>query len=116
MTRATDRSVDAVAATPAPYALEVDDLSGPMERPILRHVSLTVGAGETLVVVGAMHSGKSLFLRLILGLQRARHGRVAIDGSPFDAAAPNEDHLRRLRRKVGVVFDSSALVSRLTLL
>ena len=116
MTRAADRSVDAVAAAPARYALEVHDLSGPMERPVLRHVSLTVGAGETHVVVGAMHSGKSLLLRLILGLQRARHGRVAIDGSPFDAAAPNEDHLRRLRPRVGVVFDSSALVSRLTLL
>jgi phospholipid/cholesterol/gamma-HCH transport system ATP-binding protein len=57
----------------------------------------------------------SLLLRLILGLQRSQHGTVTIDGTSFDAARPNEDELRRIRRDVGVVFDSSALVSRLSL-
>ena len=42
-------------------------------------------------VLGPMHSGKSLLLRLILGLERAEHGTVTIDGSSFDAARPNED-------------------------
>jgi ABC-type transporter Mla maintaining outer membrane lipid asymmetry ATPase subunit MlaF len=63
-----------------------------------------------------MHSGKSTLLRLVLGLDRAVSGKISIDGSAFDAAYPNEDRLRHLRRRVGVVFDSSALVSRLTLL
>lgn len=95
-------------------ALDVRDLTGPAGTAVLRHVSLTVPRGATHVVLGTIHSGKSLLLRLILGLQRAQHGTVIIDGHAFDAAHPNEDELRRLRRRVGVVFDSSALVSRLS--
>jgi ABC-type transporter Mla maintaining outer membrane lipid asymmetry ATPase subunit MlaF len=97
-------------------ALSVSELTGPAGRVVLHDVSLSVPRGATHVVIGAMHSGKSLLLRLVLGLKRASRGRVSIAGDSFDAAMPNEDELRRLRRRVGVVFDSSALVSRLTLL
>lgn len=97
-------------------ALRVDDLAGPRGRPVLDHVSLTVPAHGLHIVLGAIHSGKSLLLRLVLGLQPAQHGTVGIAGVTFDAAAPNEDELRRVRPRVGVVFDRSALVSRLTLL
>lgn len=100
----------------APAALQVDDLTGPRGANVLRHVSLSVPRGGSHVVLGPIHSGKSTLLRLLLGLDRAASGKVAIDGSAFDAAYPNEDQLRHLRRRVGVVFDSSALVSRLTLL
>ena len=82
----------------------------------MRQVSLTVPRGGTHIVLGPMHSGKSLLLRLLLGLQRSEHGAVTIDGISFDAAAPNDDQLARVRRRVGVLFDSSALVSRLTML
>jgi ABC-type transporter Mla maintaining outer membrane lipid asymmetry ATPase subunit MlaF len=98
------------------YALEVRGLTGPAVAPVLHDLSLAVRRRSTHVVLGAMHSGKSLLLRLILGLQRSERGTVAIDGASFDAARPNDDELRRLRRRVGVVFESSALVSRLTLL
>jgi phospholipid/cholesterol/gamma-HCH transport system ATP-binding protein len=97
-------------------ALEVQDLTGPAGSPIMRHVSLTVPRGGTHIVLGPMHSGKSLLLRLLLGLQRSEHGTVTIDGTSFDAAAPNDEQLARVRRRVGVLFDSSALVSRLTML
>ena len=97
-------------------ALEVQDLTGPAGSPIVRHVSLTVPRGGTHIVLGPMHSGKSLLLRLLLGLQRSEHGTVTIDGISFDAAAPNDEQLARARRRVGVLFDSSALVSRLTML
>jgi ABC-type transporter Mla maintaining outer membrane lipid asymmetry ATPase subunit MlaF len=100
----------------APLALEVVGLTGPVDAPILRDVSLAVRRGGTHVLLGPMHSGKSLLLRLVLGLQRARRGTVTIGGVTFDAALPNDDALRRARRGAGVVFDSSALVSRLTLL
>lgn len=104
------------AATPDAFALEVRDLTGPADAPVIHGVSLSVPRGGTHVVLGSIHSGKSLLLRLILGLQRSRHGTVTIDGTSFDAATPNENELRRLRRRVGVVFERSALVSRLTLL
>ena len=100
----------------APEALCIDDVTGPGGAPVLRHVSLSVPRGGSHVVLGPMHSGKSTLLRLVLGLERAVSGRVTIDGSTFDAARATEDQLRQVRRRVGVVFDTSALVSRLTLL
>ena len=109
-------SPPASAVLPTGPALAVDGLTGPVGTPLLHDISLTVARGETHVVLGAMHSGKSLLLRLLLGLQRSEHGTVVLDGTSFDATAPNEEALRRVRRRVGVVFDSSALVSRLTLL
>ncbi len=96
--------------------LDVRELTGPVESPVLHDVSLAVPRGGTHVVLGSSHSGKSVLLRLILGLQRAGRGAVTIDGTAFDAAAPNENVLRHVRRRVGVVFESSALVSRFTLL
>jgi len=110
---------DAGGLTPnasATTALGVDDVTGPRGAPLLRHVSLSVPRGGSHVVLGPMHSGKSTLLRLVLGLDRAMSGRVTIDGSTFDAARATEDQLRHVRRRVGVVFDNSALVSRLTLI
>lgn len=96
--------------------LDVRDLTGPADHAVLRDVSIAVPRGATHVVLGAIHAGKSLLLRLILGLERAKRGTVAIDGEAFDAARPDDAAVRRARRHVGVVFDSSALVSRLSLL
>jgi phospholipid/cholesterol/gamma-HCH transport system ATP-binding protein len=98
------------------HALVVEALTGPVGTPIIRDVTLAVPSSGTHVVLGAMHTGKSLMLRLILGLQRSQHGMVTIDDTTFDMARPNEAALAQARRRVGVVFDSSALVSRLTLL
>jgi ABC-type transporter Mla maintaining outer membrane lipid asymmetry ATPase subunit MlaF len=97
-------------------ALGVRDLTGPLGTNVLRHVSFSIPRGGSHVLLGPMHAGKSLLLRLILGLARAEQGEISIAGSVFDARRPNEEELRRIRRNVGVVFDSSALVSRLTLL
>jgi len=97
-------------------ALVVDGLTGPAGSPVLHDISLEVPRGSTHVILGPMHSGKSLLLRLLLGLQRSERGTVVLAGTSFDAAAPNEEMIRPARRHVGVVFDSSALVSRLTLL
>jgi ABC-type transporter Mla maintaining outer membrane lipid asymmetry ATPase subunit MlaF len=99
----------------APLALDVRGLTGPARTPVLRDVSLSVPRAGVHVVLAPMHSGKSLLLRLLLGLERAETGTVVVDGLAFDAAHPNENDLQRVRRRVGVVFDSSALVSRLTL-
>ena len=98
------------------YALEVAGLTGPAGRTVIRDVTLRVRRGGTHVVLGHMHAGKSILLRMILGLERAQMGTVTIDGMAFDAARPNERALADIRKRVGVVFDSSALVSRLTLL
>ena len=95
-------------------ALEVHDLSGPDGDPVLRNVSLLVERNETHVVFGPIHSGKSLLMRHILGLERAQSGTVTVDGETFDAARPSDDELRSIRRRIGVVFEGSALLSRMS--
>ena len=87
--------------------------AGPVE--ILRGISLTVKAGETLGLVGPSGSGKSSLLMLMGGLERATGGRVEALGQ--DLGALNEDGLARFRRgKMGVVFQNFHLIPTMTAL
>jgi phospholipid/cholesterol/gamma-HCH transport system ATP-binding protein len=97
-----------------PAALEVLGLTGPAGARILFDVTLRVPAGETHVVLGPIHSGKSMLLRHLVGLERATEGTLAVGGERFDARAPSDDDLARLRRRVGAVFEGSALFSRMS--
>lgn len=82
---------------------------------ILHGISLEVGRGETLGLVGPSGSGKSSLLMLMGGLERATGGTVATLG--FDLTAMDEDALARLRRdKMGVVFQSFHLIPTMTAL
>ena len=47
---------------------------------VLRGVDLTVGTGESVVVIGGSGSGKSVLLKCILGLMRPESGSIRIDG------------------------------------
>ncbi|WP_416176745.1 ABC transporter ATP-binding protein [Dialister sp.] len=76
-------------------------------RRILNDVSLTVGDGETMVILGASGSGKSTLLKLIIGLLRPTSGEVMVDGK--DMAKLSEKELNRERRHMGFVFQYSAL-------
>ena len=87
--------------------------AGPVE--ILRGISLTVKAGETLGLVGPSGSGKSSLLMLMGGLERATGGRVEALGQ--DLGVLNEDGLARFRRgKMGVVFQNFHLIPTMTAL
>ena len=87
--------------------------AGPVE--ILRGISLTVKAGETLGLVGPSGSGKSSLLMLMGGLERATGGRVEALGQ--DLGTLNEDGLARFRRgKMGVVFQNFHLIPTMTAL
>ena len=87
--------------------------SGPVE--ILRGISLTVKAGETLGLVGPSGSGKSSLLMLMGGLERATSGTVQALGQ--DLGALNEDGLARFRRgRMGVVFQNFHLIPTMTAL
>ncbi len=82
---------------------------------ILRGISLSVGKGETLGLVGPSGSGKSSLLMLMGGLERASRGRVSALGQ--DMTALNEDGLARFRRgRMGVVFQSFHLIPTMTAL
>lgn len=64
--------------------------------------------------MGPIHAGKTMLMRHIVGLERAETGSIRIDGETFDTSTATESTLKRMRIRVGVVFEGSALVSRLS--
>ena len=87
--------------------------AGPVN--ILRGVTLSVGKGETLGLVGPSGSGKSSLLMLMGGLESATGGSVTALGA--DLTAMDEDALARFRRDhMGVVFQSFHLIPTMTAL
>ena len=82
---------------------------------ILRGISLEVGRGEALGLVGPSGSGKSSLLMAIAGLERVDAGTVEIDGE--DLARLDEDALAEFRgRRIGIVFQSFHLIPTMTAL
>lgn len=77
------------------------------DRVILDHVDLTIHDGETLAVLGGSGAGKSTILRLIIGLQKPTSGHILVDG--VDITELSEDEFNVVRRKMGMVFQYSAL-------
>ncbi len=75
-------------------------------------VSISVGQGEILGVVGASGSGKSTLVRTIALLERPTSGRVVLDGQ--DLTALSEKDLRGARRRLGNVFQSANLLDNRT--
>ena len=76
-------------------------------------VSFTAGEGETLALLGASGSGKSVTLRCIAGVERPDRGRVVLDGMTlFDSAA--HINLPPQKRRVGYLFQNYALFPHMT--
>jgi phosphonate transport system ATP-binding protein len=80
----------------------------------LSGVSLTVGRGEIVVLLGLSGSGKSTLLRHINGLEKPSAGRVVSLG--HDVAQEKGRDLRRLRGRIGFIFQQFELVGPLTVL
>lgn len=100
---------------PRPPVLRVRDLVvgfGP--RTILDHVTLDVQAGEILGLVGGSGSGKSVFLRTIIGLLPKRGGSIEIMGQNLDQL--DDADRQKVQQRCGVLFQQGALFSSLTVL
>ncbi len=97
---------------PAPGGRAEADAENP---PVLRGVSLTVGAGDRLAVVGPSGSGKSTLLNIMGTLDRPTSGRVLLEGT--DLAGLDEEALAEVRRRrIGFVFQLHHLLPQCTAL
>jgi phosphonate transport system ATP-binding protein len=75
-------------------------------------IDLTVQRGEFVVLIGLSGSGKSTLLRCVNRLVEPTSGRVVFDGTDVTAASGAE--LRRIRRRIGMIFQQFNLVRRLS--
>jgi len=76
------------------------------------HIDLDVYRGEVIAIVGGSGSGKSVLLRSIVGLMRPNSGTVEVLGQ--DVLAMNENDMRYLQMRWGVLFQDGALFSSQT--
>jgi len=79
---------------------------------VLNGISLSVKRGETLAVLGRSGTGKSVLLRLVIGLEKPDSGSVRIYGQ--DIAGLALDQLGEIRKKMGFLFQHAALYDSLT--
>ena len=94
-------------------AVAVEDLRKSFgSQKVLNGISLTVSRGETLAVLGRSGTGKSVLLRLIIGLEKPDSGSVLIHAQ--DIAGLALDQLGEIRMKMGFLFQHAALYDSLT--
>ncbi len=82
-------------------------------RTVLNSVSFSLTPGEALCILGRSGTGKSVTLKLMIGLLKADSGQVIIQGQ--DIEPMDEDALSRVRRKMGYMFQNAALFDSFTL-
>ena len=90
-------------------SLELRDVSfryGDREPWILRHVNLTVPAGQSIAITGPSGSGKTTLLKVLLGLLEPEEGEVRYGGMPMRQLG-----LRNVRRQIGTVMQEDVLLT-----
>jgi len=79
---------------------------------VLNRVSFSVPKGKTTVIAGGSGQGKSVTLKLVLGLMKPDSGQIFVSGK--DVTRMSGEGLRRLRTKFGVLFQGAALFDSLS--
>jgi phospholipid/cholesterol/gamma-HCH transport system ATP-binding protein len=79
---------------------------------VLRDLTLSIPRGQTLAVIGESGCGKTVFLKLLIGLLRATCGRVLFDG--YDLGGLSDKELNRQRLRFGFLFQGAALFDSLS--
>ena len=94
--------------------IEVKDLEKSFgDATILKRISTTVEKGKTNLIIGQSGSGKTVFLKCLLGLFDYEKGSISYDGQIFSELT--EDKKRDLRGDMGMVFQGSALFDSMTI-
>jgi phospholipid/cholesterol/gamma-HCH transport system ATP-binding protein len=81
---------------------------------VLNGIDLQIAQGETLAVLGRSGTGKSVLLKLIVGLQKPDAGSIQIHGQEITSLTFED--LNNIRKKIGFLFQEAALYDSLTLL
>jgi phospholipid/cholesterol/gamma-HCH transport system ATP-binding protein len=95
-----------------PYYIEFRHVYKTFDRPVLVDSNFHVGPGETVAIIGRSGVGKSVTLSHIMGFLKPDSGRIVV--AHEDITDFSEAELRRIRRKVTMVFQSGALFDSLT--
>ncbi|MGR7813439.1 ABC transporter ATP-binding protein [Lacinutrix undariae] len=94
--------------------IEVKDLHKSFgENHILKGVTTSFEKGKTNLIIGQSGSGKTVFLKCLLGLFPYEKGSIAYDGQVFGSLSDADK--RNLRAKIGMVFQGSALFDSMTI-
>lgn len=90
---------------------------------VLEDLDLDVAPEERIAIIGASGSGKSTLLRILMTLERPDSGLVEVEGEPLwhmrrdgELVPADDRHLRRMRRKIGMVFQRFNLFPHMTVL
>jgi phospholipid/cholesterol/gamma-HCH transport system ATP-binding protein len=95
------------------YLVEIKNLTLHFgQKMVFDHFNLEIRRGECMVLLGPSGIGKSTLLRLLLGTLRPESGTIRFDGK--DITVLSGEKLNRLRARIGMVFQSSALISSLS--
>lgn len=95
-----------------PHYIDFQNVSKAFDRPVLKNVSFYVDSGKTLAIIGRSGVGKSVSLSHIMGFLKPDQGRIIVAHS--DITPMSETELRRIRKKVTMVFQSGALFDSMT--
>jgi phospholipid/cholesterol/gamma-HCH transport system ATP-binding protein len=94
-------------------AIAIQDLRKSFGRQkVLNGIGLTVAPGETVVVLGRSGTGKSVLLKLLIGLQKPDSGSIRIQGQEMTTLQFKE--LNQVRKKIGFLFQQAALYDSLS--
>ncbi len=97
------------------YTITLKDCSvGYDGHSVLQNLNATLPAGKISVILGCSGSGKSTLLRHIVGLSRPISGKILLGETDFFALSTRE--FRRMRRRMGMLFQDGALLGALSLL
>ena len=99
-------------ARPDQPVITFENVEIAFDNPVLEGISFQLPRGETKILLGAAGTGKTLILKLALGLIKPDAGRITVLGE--EVTQMREQELFELRRSIGMVFQESALFDSMT--
>jgi phospholipid/cholesterol/gamma-HCH transport system ATP-binding protein len=107
------RSNEAQPNTPPPILVRSLRKSFGQQR-VLNGISLSIAPHEIVTVLGRSGTGKSVLLKLLIGLEKPDAGSISIEGHEIESLK-NIDQLNEIRKRVGFLFQQAALYDSLTI-